>query len=35
MSEIDWDAIRAKLPTDKNPEGKVRRKQMFNEFDNG
>ena len=35
MSEIDWDAIRAKLPTDKNPGDKARRKQMFNEFDNG
>ena len=35
MSDIDWTAINAKLPTGSDPASKARRKKMFQDFDNG
>ena len=35
FESIDWDDIRAKLPTEKTDEEKARRKKMFAEIDNG
>ena len=35
FENIDWDDIRAKLPTEKTDEEKARRKKMFAEIDNG
>lgn len=33
MSNIDWTALNAKLPTGKSPESKAARKKMFHDFD--
>ena len=32
-NKIDWDAIFAKLPTEKTNEQKARRKRLFSQFD--
>lgn len=31
--EIDWEAISAKLPTEKNPEQRAKRADLFSQFD--
>jgi Ca2+-binding EF-hand superfamily protein len=33
MSKIDWAGIREKLPMEKTPEQKAKRKEMFDDFD--
>ena len=33
MADIDWESINEKLPYQRNPEEKAKRRELFNQFD--